>query len=203
MRPIVNKTLWTQRLAKVMAFLDDNMIQCGLAVLLTLAVVGWRVARFVWASPSVLIVLPLVAVVLAILAALFVCLGGAGWLVAQIIRLAVRWRAHSELREGMTKVETIGAIAGIVFLGVPEFVHAVTWWHEHVLRFVPHEEAALQWIGAWYGQHHDAILGLASIAAVGCAFLWKFFRNVRSWVRDSLAFVAVCSPDAGGRSRSH
>jgi hypothetical protein len=172
------------RLGRLKAIAGDRTANLTAAVALTLTALLWLAASTLYADPSWLVVLPVAAVALTALAAASLVLGGIGFLVAQLIRAVLLWRAHEELREGADGFKMIWVIAVVIFLGVPEFAHAITWWHEHALRFLPGEEEALDQISSFYDRNQETILGLAIIGAMGCSTFWGLFRNFRVWLRQ-------------------
>jgi hypothetical protein len=179
------RTISARLLERARALAGNPSANLFAAVALTLLTLLWRVALMVHTNPLLLLVLPGIAVVVTYIAALYLVLGGAGWLIAQLIRLIIRWRAHEELREGMTKVQTFWVVAGVIFLGVPELTHAIEWWHEHLLSHLPGEEAALDYIETFYKANAETINGLAIFSAIAALLLWKFFSNFRVWLRQS------------------
>ena len=176
-------------LGKLKTLTGEPIAHLFAAVALTLAAVLWRATVAVRADPEFLIILPFLAILFASLAGILLCLGGAGWLVAQLLRLIIVWRAHDELREGMTRIQVVSVLAGVIFLGVPELTHAITWWQEHGLRLIPGEEAALDHIYEFYETHAETVNGLVVIAVLGCVVFWQLFTDFRTWLRRSADLI--------------
>lgn len=168
--------------ARLRAFWGDPGAQLLGASLLTLAAVVIRAARFPDIG-MVVTLLPAIALVMAALAALVLVLGGVGWLGARLVQVLVRWRAHEELHEGMSKTQMAWVVVGVVFLGLPEFAHAMAWWQDAVLQDVPGEKALVDAIVERCREHSKEILSVTFVCALWCAVLWNVFKDIRTWVR--------------------
>jgi hypothetical protein len=167
----------------------DPGMNVAAATVLTLAAIAWRLFLAFRDDPAKLYVLPFVAFALALFAGMFLTLGGIGWLAAQAIKLIIRWRAHEELREGMTRTQAGWVIAGVIFLGLPELTHAVGWWQENALAYLPGEEAALDRIGELFKSHRESFLGFALMSAMAASVFWKFFSDFRIWLQRSVVVM--------------
>jgi hypothetical protein len=167
----------------------DPAMNVAAATVLSLAAIAWRLFLAFRDDPAKLYVLPFVAFALALFAGMFLTIGGIGWLAAQAIKLIIRWRAREDLREGMTRTQAAWVIAGVIFLGLPELTHAVGWWQENALAYLPGEEAALDRIGEIFKSHRDSFLGFALMSAMAASLFWKFFSDFRIWLQRSAAVM--------------
>jgi hypothetical protein len=170
-------------LARIRSAIRDPGFDPFGAVIVMLIALAWRLAMTVISNPDILIVVPLVMAFIVLVAAMFLGVGGAGWLISLLIQSLVRWRFREEIRPGMVWTEIALVIGAAIFLGVPSLYDAVIWWQEHFLRFLPYETAALDAAGAFYRSHAETILGLVIMAAIGCGIFWPIFRNFRAKFR--------------------
>lgn len=173
---------WRARLSTLPA---DGAAQLAVAVMLTLAAVGVRLAVALRAEPG----LAFMPIVVAIGAALLFFLGGALWLIVRLVQFWVESRVRAEAHRPVSRAERIWVVAVVLFLSVPELVEAVRFWHEHLLRHLPGEEAAIERFRHWYVVNHDAIVGVTIIAAIGCMVFWKLFRNFRRRLRAAVKLI--------------
>jgi hypothetical protein len=103
--------------------------QLAAAIALSVAATGWVIVVRLHADPTMLIWLPVVALLLGFLGSIFVIVGAIGWVALQVLRLILLWRAHEEKPGNLTTTQTIWVFAVVIFLGVPEFWEATAWWH--------------------------------------------------------------------------
>lgn len=116
--------------------------------------------------------------------------GGAIWLVVQIIKVIAQWRAGEELREGLTTTQTTWIWVGVIFLGLPEFSHAISWWLEmleHLIHYVPGGEEEINRVNSYYhaltekiSEYLEALIILGSVAVL---LTWNIFASFRLRVR--------------------
>jgi len=75
------------------------------AVIVMLIALAWCLVTTVIAHPDILTSVPLSMAFMALVAVIFLALGGAGWLIALLIQSLVRWRFREEIRPGMAWTE--------------------------------------------------------------------------------------------------
>jgi hypothetical protein len=153
------------------------------AVIVMLIALAWCLVTTVIAHPDILTSVPLSMAFMALVAVIFLALGGAGWLIALLIQSLVRWRFREEIRPGMAWTEIALVIGTAIFFGVPGVCEAVIWWHKHFLRFQPYEMAMLN-AEAFYQSHSESFLGLVIMSAIGCGVFWPLYRNFRAQFRN-------------------
>src|ERR1700722_653785 len=196
-----DRSAWVGFARAVIDYTSSREANRMAAAVLTLVVVLWRLAIVLRDAPKsgftsapdmlafMLTMVIFFPALLAMLLLLYLFFGGIGWLIAQLTQLAVQWRAEGQLREGMPKLQIVLVVAGVIFLGVPELMHAITWWHEHALRFVPGEEAALDTMVQYYDAHADTFQGMILFAAIA---FWPFrgvAKHFRLHLRESVEVV--------------
>ena len=144
------------------------------AVIVMLIALAWCLVSTVISHPDILIDVPLSMAFIALVAAMFLAVGGAGWLIALLIQSLVSWRFREEIRPGMAWTEIALVICAAIFFGIPGVCEAVIWWHGHFLRFLPYEMAMLK-AEAFYRSHSETVHGLVIMAAIGCAAFWPLY----------------------------
>jgi hypothetical protein len=133
--------------------------------------------------------LSLLALLFAGAAGIFIVLGGIGWAMAQLVRLLVLWRAKEEIREGMTPVQMTGVIAVVIALGVPEFAHAIVWWHEHALVYIPGEEETVDEIGAFIIHYAEPIILMTIVAGSASLLFWSTYQHMPERLRRTAVIL--------------
>jgi len=161
-----------------------NQVELGAAIGFTLVAVLWRVELAASADPLAVVALPFMAVGLAIGVGMVLFMGAAGYLVLQLIRLIVLWRARDEFRQGMSNIQVVWIVAGLFFLGIPELADKISWWQEHGLGLIPGEKVVLHQIATYCKANFDSIAGCVVLAGIGCLLFWKLFKDFRGWLRQ-------------------
>jgi hypothetical protein len=128
----------------------------------------WRFAHFVMVDPASFAGVVGVPILLLFLAAFLFLLGLFGWSVLQVVLIVLRLM-DKKPEEASSKANVAFFLASIALFGIPEFAHAMEWWHEHLFHLIPHEEEAVaeivRWVRELSKESWEAVLGWGVVAA--------------------------------------
>jgi hypothetical protein len=163
--------------------------QLPAAIALSLVATAWVIGAKLYAEPELLISLPVAAIALGAFVGILLAIGGIGWIVLQMLRLILLWRAHEEEPGELTKTQWVWVSAVVIFLGIPEFWHAFAWWQEHALEKIYGERELVDQVKGLLDRNLRSILGFAFAAFVLGMIFSKVYKTFGERSRRALTLL--------------